>query len=336
MNHYRAFGLTIACKQPLPGLGEPRALPPADIVLHMQTDTGTGTTNRLGDHDSQWIDVFVGNMREHPPLVISRSSGSAGYRFRYSDGTEFIIAESGGEIRACWREPYTVEDMMTYFQGPILGFVLRLRGIVSMHASAVAIGDQAVLILGPGGAGKSTTAAAFALRGHAVLADDVSAIEEMATQIRILPAYPHLRLWGTSVGMLYGSEHALHRITPNWDKFDFRLSGPGMRFQETPLPLGAIYLLGERSAAAGTPSVQATGKREAMMVLTAHTYVNYALTAEMRATEFDLIARLLRNIPVRRITPHADTSRIQDLCDLILADFSACRAPVVEPPLASS
>ena len=48
--------------------------------------------------------------------------------------------------------------------GPVFAFVLRLRGAVTFHASAVRIGD-AVAFLGPQGAGKSTTAAALALRG---------------------------------------------------------------------------------------------------------------------------------------------------------------------------
>ena len=42
-----------------------------------------------------------------------------------------------------------------------MGFVMLLRGIVCLHASAIAIDDEAIALLGPAGSGKSTTAAAF-------------------------------------------------------------------------------------------------------------------------------------------------------------------------------
>ena len=247
------------------------------------------------------------------------------YRFKYKDGTEFSIARSGAEIWARWAAPYTVEDMMTYFQGPILGFVLRLRGVTSLHASAVVVHDQAVVLLGPAGSGKSTTAAVFAQKGHRILADDVSAIEDRGTEFRIQPAYPHLRLWARSVDMLYDSADALTPITPNWNKLDCRLDDSSMRFQTTPLRLGAIYLLGARNAGPRALSIEEPGKREALMALTANTYVNYALTQAMRAVEFDLVGRLVQSIPVRRVIPHADPGRILDLYDLIVGDLSLHR-----------
>ena len=248
--------------------------------------------------------------------------GRARYGFKYTDGTEFSIARSGTEIWRVGRAPHTVEDMMTYFQGPILGFVLRLRGVMSLHASAVVEQDQAVALLGPAGSGKSTTAAFFAQRGHRILADDVSAIEDRGTTFRVQPAYPHLRLWAPSVDMLYESADALTPITPNWDKLDCRLNESTMRFQTVPLPLGAIYVLGARTAGPRALSIEALGKSEAFMTLTANTYVNYALTQAMRAEEFDLIGRLVKTIPIRRVIPHADPTRMGDLHGLIVQDLS--------------
>ncbi len=318
MNHcYTAFGLGIVSDRSLPGLGDPRDGIPADVMLRTATDD-----SRFPDeHDPGRVDVFAGNLRDDPPVVVSWHPGGEVYRFRYSDGTEFAIAGSGEQVCTRWPEPFTVEDMMTYFLGPVLGFVLRLRGVISLHASAVAVDGRALLLMGPGGSGKSTTAAAFARRGQGILADDVSAIDDGGTEFRIQPAYPHLRLWAGSVEMLFGSADVLPRITPNWNKFDCRLNEFGMRFQEHPLALGAIYLLGERSAGPRALSIEQPDGREAMMALTANSYVNYALTPEMRMAEFDFIGRLLKSVPVRRVLPHADPARLGDLCDLIVEDF---------------
>jgi len=62
-----------------------------------------------------------------------------------------------------------------------------------------------VAFVGAEGAGKSTTAAAFALEGHGVLSDDVVALAENASEFVVLPAYhPSLPLAGIR-------DHALWR-----------------------------------------------------------------------------------------------------------------------------
>ena len=63
------------------------------------------------------------------------------YKFCYADETEFVVDKAGTEVWAAWREPLTLEDTATYLLGPVMGFVMLLRGVVCLHASAVAIGD---------------------------------------------------------------------------------------------------------------------------------------------------------------------------------------------------
>jgi hypothetical protein len=56
------------------------------------------------------------------------------------------------------------------------------------------------------------------------------------------------------------------------------------------------------------------------MTLVANTYVNYLLDREMRTTEFDVLRRLLAEVPVRRVRPTADPSGIFALREAIAAD----------------
>jgi len=116
------------------------------------------------------------------------------FKLHYSDGTEFIIDRKGTEVWCVWPDTLTLEDAVVYLLGPVLGFVLRLRGITCLHASAISVGDRAVVLLGPAGAGKSTTAAAFAKLGYPVLSDDVLALSDQNTTFLAQPAYPHLHL----------------------------------------------------------------------------------------------------------------------------------------------
>lgn len=242
------------------------------------------------------------------------------YRFSYADRTEFLVDRKGAEIWAQWREPLTLEDVATYLLGPIMGFVMLLRGVVCLHASAVAIGNEAVALVGPAGSGKSTTAAAFAERGYTILAEDVVTLDDRADHFLVRPAYPCIRLWPASVKALYGTETHLPRLTPNWDKRYLDLSE---RFQPQPLTLAAIYQLGERSDVPSAPFVTPVDKSKGLMSLVANTYATKLMDKQMRAREFELLTRVLNNVPMRRVTPHSDIAHITELCTRILSDFKS-------------
>src|SRR5438105_783200 len=67
----------------------------------------------------------------------------------YPDDTRFVIAADGSEIWMDWSPPNEYEDALTYLMGPVLGYVLRLMGTVSLHASAVAVEGRALAVVGP-------------------------------------------------------------------------------------------------------------------------------------------------------------------------------------------
>jgi hypothetical protein len=253
-----------------------------------------------------------------PALRVFRVLDGQYYRFRYADETEFVVDNAGSEVWAAWREPLTIEDTATYLLGPVMGFVMLLRGIVCLHASAVAIGDEAIAFLGPAGSGKSTTAAAFAERGYSVLAEDVVTLDDRGDRFLVRPGYPCIRLWPAAVKALYGSETHLPKLTPNWDKCYLDLSE---NFQREPLRVGAIYHLGERRHDATAPFVQALDRVDGLMSLVANTYATKLMDKQMRAREFELLTRVVNHVRLRRVTPHADPARLDDLCTRIIADF---------------
>jgi len=253
-----------------------------------------------------------------PALRVFRLLDGKYYRFDYADQTQFAIDRSGSEIWATWSAPLTLEDTATYLLGPVLGFVMLLRGIICLHASAIAIGNKAIALLGPAGSGKSTTAAAFAERGYSVLAEDVVTLDDHGDQFLVRPGYPCIRLWPPAVKALYGSETHLPKLTPNWDKRYLDLTE---RFQGEPLPLAAIYHLGERHHDSLAPYVETLDRTEGLMALVANTYATKLMDKQMRAREFELLTRVVSNIPLRRVIPHADPARITQLCDSILSSF---------------
>lgn len=318
MIHHSAFGLRVSATERIPGLRELES--PNGTTADLQI-----WVRRRPDVSGAEQSVFSGVDRRKagaPVVEVLWLPENSLYCFRYSDGTIFYIDPLGREIWTDWCAPYTAEDMATYLLGPVIGFVLRLRGVTPFHASAVDIEGRAIALLGQAHAGKSTTAAAFSAAGFAVLADDIVAIDERDAVFSVRAGYPHLRLWPKAVEMLYGDRDALRPITPNWNKRDLVLDDEsGRTFQNESLPLGAVYFLGARRDEDWAPYIESLTSRESFMTLLANTYVNYALDEQMRSAEFGLIGRLVAAVPIRRVVPHADPSRVWQLRDAILADF---------------
>jgi hypothetical protein len=255
-----------------------------------------------------------------PNLRVGVLPGGDYFGFLYRDEVRFAVERQGREIWGDWPESYTLEDACTYLLGPVLGFVLRLRGVTCLHASAVAVDGQAIVLVGSPGAGKSTIAAAFAQRGFSVIADDVVALAEDGKNFQVQPGYPRVNLWSDSVRALFGSDEALPRITPTWDKRYVALGDNGFGFASNPLPLGAIYVLGTREAALEAPVIDDIAGSNALQELVTNTYVNYLLDREMRSQEFDVLTRLVVRIPIRRVRAPADYSAVLDLSEAIAND----------------
>jgi hypothetical protein len=260
-----------------------------------------------------------------PALRIWRSADGLYLRLAYYDGMQFWLERTGKEIWAIWPEASTLEDASAYILGPVLGVVLRLRGVTCLHASAVALDGQAVAFVGAEGAGKSTTAAAFAREGHSVLSDDVVALTEDELGFLVVPAYPHLCLWPDSVATLYGSANALPHFSTGWEKHRLSLGDGKTRFEKQPLPLGAIYFLGQRRSDRA-PFVEVIRPQAALLSLVADTFANKILDRELRAREFEVLGRLVRTVPVQRVIPHSEASRVRDLCRVIREDFASLQA----------
>jgi hypothetical protein len=247
-------------------------------------------------------------------------------RIKYQDSTEFWIDLRHGKIWADWGERSSFDDAVGYLLGPVLGFLLRMRGVVCLHASAVRCGDGAVAFVGEPGAGKSTTAAAMVQRGHALLADDIVALVERGDEFCAVPAYPMLGLWPEAVEALYGSADSAPASSKNDEKR--RVSLNAGQFASRAIPLSAIFILGERQPEVTAAGVERLTAQQALMALVANTYANLLPDEEQRAREFAFLGRLVNSIPVRRVRAQQDVSRIDELCESIENEVASARGPM--------
>lgn len=316
---YRVFGLYLHANRSIPGLEPtecPGQAPDVEIQLGLSPGDDSGRSSAL----PAILTYASSNLAEtgDPALRIWTIPVANLVRMNYFDGVTFWLDRDGSKVWALWPDTSSLEDAATYFLGPVLGLLLRLRGVTCLHASAVAFRNSAVAFAGPEGAGKSTTAAALARRGHAVISDDIVALLEREGAFFALPAYPYLSLWPESVDIVYGPGKSLPCFSANYDKRQLALAENRLKFEEQPLLLGAVFLLGERSSDAEAPFVETLSEREALLELVANSYANNLLDKDMRASEFELLGRLVAAVPVRRLRSHEDPSRMDRLCDVIL------------------
>src|SRR5215472_9169724 len=277
---YKFFGLLIRSNLPLPRIPfEENPVGKCDLALNLGIAPYPKLVDQPGSEELTYASPDT-NEDGEPLLRIWNVQRDAFVRMMFDDGTQFWLDQSNTSLWATWPESLSLENAAAYLLGPVLGVVLRLRGVVCLHASAVSIEDHAVAFVGPPGAGKSTTAAACSKMGHAVLSDDVLALEERQGSFYAFPAHPQLRLWPESAQLLYGCTERLSRFNPNWDKLGLRPGELGTRFEDRALPLSAIYVLGDRRSDPG-PSLEPLRPQAALMSLVADTYGNSVLDRGM-------------------------------------------------------
>jgi hypothetical protein len=315
---YQLFGFRAASNIAIPGLA-PGILgaPDLSIFLGCRPTDVEGATS-----DGPKVPIFTSSLLTEsgcPALKIFACSGGTLTHLVCHDGMEFWLDKNSERIWGAWPDTLTLGDAATYLLGPVLGLFLRRKGLACLHASAVVVQNGAVLFTGDAGAGKSTTAAAMARRGHAVLADDIVAITERDGEFFAAPAYPYVSLWPESAEMLFGSVTKLASFSPTFAKQQLPLGETSYPFQEHPLRLSQIFILSERSSGAQAPSVERLSLREGLLALVANSYATNVLDEQMRATEFRLFGRIMQSVPVQRLRANGNPDLLDRFCDVINA-----------------
>ncbi len=190
--------------------------------------------------------------------------------------------------------------------------LLHQRGYLVLHASAVVCAGGAAAFLGASGWGKSTLAALLHARGHALVTDDVAAID-MAGEPRVLPGTPQLKLWPDVLASLGEDAEVLPRVHPQLDK---RARAIEHGHHSEPVPLRRLYVLTD----APSRQIQPLSPRQALLELLRHSYGARTLQAVRRVEHFRQCARLASEVPVRRLAAPRNLDALPALAGLIEED----------------
>lgn len=221
MKRYRAFGLTIG----------------SDVELGELT---------LERDDARPVDVWIerGSVG-HPIPPIGQPPH---FDFSHACGPLMVWpAAAGVRIRALNHiviepAPDVPNSYLAFpLLGPAMGWLLHMRGLLVLHASAIAWHGKSVGLLGDKRAGKSTTAAAFLRAGARLLTDDLLAIDTAHHQLpTIFPAFPQVKLDANSADTIgIPDARILPLVAQGFDKLQHRLQ----RMHDTPIAANFIFVL---------------------------------------------------------------------------------------------
>ena len=295
-SRFRACGLAIESDAPIPGLRACDFVGAPDLNVRMH---GTLSAPPACTGAAVWYLSPYCDERNTPLLTIRIVESS--FLLSYAEGTTFLVNAPGSLVEAWWNPPLAGVDAADYLLGSVLAFVLRLRGAVPLHASAVVIDERAVLFAGAAGAGKSSTAAAFALLGYPVLSDDIVVVAEEGGVLMAHPSHGHLSVWPDSARGLFASE-SLPQHSALYAKHRVDLIERGYRFRESAAPIDSICILGRRTGSSQAPLFRELRPHAALMAMVGHTYGNYLLDAAMREREFDLLGRVVGSVTVGELS----------------------------------
>ncbi len=310
MFRFRLYGLNVASNRRIEGLAASKRDCKPDLHILFAARRGRTPPDAGLEPLAVPDDGNVQYLR-----VLRRGDGA--FIFRFDNGARFEVSAGGARIAASWPASITFADVTSYLLGPVLGYVVRLRGTICLHASAVLVDGAAVAFLGPSGAGKSSMCAYFAQRGAAVLTDDVLALRRGRGGFYVLAGPARVRLWPDSVRHLYGARAVLPRVLPserNWDK-RYRDFAPGVASAR----LVAIYARGAGDAP--KPRVSAATGRDAFLRLAASRYPVRLPVPGRGDEEFEVLASLAESVPLRSVRARRRFDGMGALHDAVREDL---------------
>ena len=208
-----------------------------------------------------------------------------------------------GALVECARDDAEDWRWQRFLVGRALPFAAVAAGLEVLHAAAVVLAGRAVAVTGTSGAGKSSVAAALALRGAELLTDDVLAVERSDGGLVAHPGPPLLALRAAEVTTL--GDDRLESVGA--------VAGEGggksyvtVAAVPAPVELGRLAVL-RRTADPGGVVVEPLGRPPARVLLSALFLPELATPARLRG-QLEVLDALGSAVEVVEVRSGSDAS----------------------------
>lgn len=194
--------------------------------------------------------------------------------------------------------------------GPVIAPLLWRRGLFTLHASVIGVGERCVAFVAASGEGKSTAGAALYARGHSLVTDDLGAIDWREAVMRVRPGFPRLRVFPDSLRGVGDSPEAyplVHSLIDKRSKF-------AERFAREPMPLDRVFVLHTGPEL----TAERLAPQQALMELLQHSYAASQLAPFVGFAEhLRMAGRIAERVPVVRLTRPRDLARLPELVQFV-------------------
>jgi hypothetical protein len=203
--------------------------------------------------------------------------------------------------------------------GSVFGLICHRRGLLPLHASAVAIGSKAIAFCGAPGMGKSTLAAFCVDAGARLVADDILVVGvDSRNRAMANPGMPKLKLWRDALELL---EQNTEGMTRDWARAEKFHVAAGEHMVAEPVQLTQVFVL-EVDENAGAGRITPLSGGAAVAELIQHTYrPEYLDRAHRRAPHFAECARLAGLMKVASLKRRRDTGSLRKTARMLLDSY---------------
>ncbi|CAN5306153.1 hypothetical protein BH09BAC6_BH09BAC6_10190 [soil metagenome] len=315
---YKIYGLQISSSRRISILPEADNLD-TDLFVNWGTDAGNTPDEQLN-----WEQILTPDLKRRKGIKFYWAHTPEGVYTKLVYKTEtgymfFLLAPDKKQLWIVHNADEPANNLDSFFVGPVLGCMLRLRGALCLHASVVNIDGKAVGFIGEKRFGKSTTAAAFARLGYNVLSDDMAVVTVRDGIFYLESGYPKIRLRPASVAAFYPDSPI--ELPMVYSDRDSRYSNIEADFCAAATPLGAFYLLSKGDGHLEKPIVEPLSLQDILVALGKNTFGNYVITPDLRRQEFELLSKLALNVPVNRLKVVYDIKKVNLQCQAAIDNF---------------
>jgi len=303
MFNYTAYGLNIQSTLQIP-------------APEMKSETATVDVSIC----KGYIDRTTSEIHNSDEFLLRANSTEVCY---FSPNLGAFLVRNGREIVVDGNLGVEEQVLGQFILNLPLPMLLHQRGLLILHASAVAMNGMAVAFLGQTGQGKSTIVAALHQHSYPLVTDDVLALSisnitpESESEVTVFPSYPQLRLWYESVFSLGETLEMWNQVYPNYNKLARSVTNG---FYEQFLPLKRIYILGVGNLFA----IEPLSPTEAFQEITGQSYPTTEISKATgnAALKFQQCAKLASCVSIYRLRRPQDLSTLSELVKLVEEDIS--------------
>ncbi len=194
------------------------------------------------------------------------------------------------------------------------------RGNFVLHGSCISFGGTACSFVGPSGRGKSTLAALLNYRGHRLISDGMTLVEDGEAGLHVWPGPARFKLDDDCLTMLGCSASELQPVYEGALKRFLDAQDPGGGSSSALPKLGGIYVLeeGERLA------VEALQGANALEAVFANMYLLPFVDAADAPLFFGQAAQVTRRARVWRLTRPRGFEHSSEVVGLIERHVTSC------------